>query len=100
MRDRLLAAGLTERTSPMSVTRPVNTLNSLEGFERIGAEPLRPARLQAFGQRAERHAFERVDAIGADGLFGAQQHHFVDETAADETRGNFRPALDHQACNA
>jgi D-arabinose 1-dehydrogenase-like Zn-dependent alcohol dehydrogenase len=45
---------------------PVNTSGLLEYFERVGPELFAATRLQLPGKTVERHAFERIDAIGAE----------------------------------
>src|SRR5450631_3376398 len=100
MRCRLSARGLTDRTSPTSVTMPVNMSRMLKHFERIGPELFAAARVQLSGEAVERHALQRRDAAGADTLLTAQHYHLIDKIGSSESAGHLRPALYHQPGDA
>src|SRR6476620_6118614 len=101
MRCRLPARGLTERTSPMSVTMPVNmALSPHEAFYRIGAELFAAAQCETAGQRVERHSVQRVDSGCADGLLTTQHDRFVNKIGIDETGRDRRSTFDHQPSDA
>src|SRR5664279_895823 len=100
MRCRLSARGLTERTSPRSVTMPVNMSRTLKHLERVGPELLAAARVQLPGEAVERHSLQRRDAAGADALLAAQHCHLIDKIGSGESAGHLRPALYHQPGDA
>src|SRR5476651_1777339 len=95
MRCRLSARGLTDRTSPTSVTMPVNMSRTLKHLERIGPELFAAARVQLSGEAVERHALQRRDAAGADTLLTAQHYHLIDKIGSSESAGHLLPALPH-----
>src|SRR5664280_1975340 len=87
MRCRLSARGLTDRTSPTSVTMPVNMSRTLKHLERVGPEFFAAARVQLPGETVERHALQRLDAVRADGLFSAQQRDLVHQSGGGDGAG-------------
>ena len=68
MRERLLATGLTERISPTSVTRPVNTLHPLKCFKRIGADGIDALEGMPLGALTEGLQSHGTERLGADTL--------------------------------
>src|SRR5476649_2090675 len=100
MRCRLSARGLTDRTSPTSVTMPVNMSRTLKHLERIWPELFAAARVQLPGETIKRHAVQRRDAAGADALLTAQHYHLIDKIGSGESAGHLRAALHHQPGDA
>src|SRR5450756_962709 len=100
MRCRLSARGLTDRTSPTSVTMPVNMSRTLKYLERVRPKFFAAARVQLPGETVERYAVKRLDAVRADGLFSAQQRDLVHQSGGGDGAGHLRPALHHQPGDA
>src|ERR1019366_2232727 len=100
MRCRLSARGLTDRTSPTSVTMPVNMSRTLKHLERVGPEFFAGARVQLPGETVERHALQRLDAVRADGLLAAPHYHLIDKIGSGKSAGHLRAALHHQPGDA
>src|SRR6516165_6035826 len=95
MRYRLSACGLTDRTSPTSVTMPVNMSGPGKRIERVG-----PERLAATCLHLPGHAFERRDASFADHPGAAQQRHFVYQSCGSHATRELRAAFHHYAGDA
>src|ERR1039458_1096972 len=100
MRCRLSARGLTDRTSPTSVTMPVNMSRTLKYLERVRPKFFDDEADQLPVETVERHALQRLDAVRADGLFSAQQRDLVHQSGGGDGAGNLRPALHHQPGDA
>src|ERR1700730_12041178 len=61
------------------------------------ADQFEPGRLR---ERGERAALQRIDAVWADRLAGAQQRGFVDEVGSEHGGGETRSGLDHEPRDA
>jgi hypothetical protein len=71
----------------------------------VALEPVRPDHLgagerQPPGERIERPALQRVEAVRPDRGRGAQEHGFVHEVGIEERGGKHRPGLDHEPRDA
>src|SRR5580692_12279650 len=91
----------TSRTSPKSLTIPVN-IDLLAGVMDLTIGPHRLAAdlLQPSSQRLHRIRCKRVDPVRTDAVWRVKQHRFIDQIGSDEGSGERRSALDHQAGNA
>src|SRR5579862_4505876 len=91
----------TSRTSPKSLTIPVN-IDLLAGIMDLAVGPHRLAAdlLQPSSQRFHRIRCKRVDPIRTDAVWRVKQHRFIDQIGSDKGAGKRRAALDHQPCDA
>src|ERR1700758_80239 len=102
-RRRPSARSSVSRTSPKSLTIPVNTaLPSFENLATILADGLAAdaRKVRRSAQRRERHPFERIDAVGSDDFVRAEKRDFVNEIGGKQGRRQDRPGLDHQPADA
>src|SRR5262249_46280728 len=86
----------------MSLIMPVNNSDSLEGFDGILANDFDTSRAQyrRGRQRSERHAFQGINAVGADRLRATQYHRLVDKIGGEKRRRNDRAAFKDQPGDA
>src|SRR5271170_4982596 len=91
----------TSRTSPKSLTIPVNIdLLACILVLAIGPHRLAANLLQPSSQRLHRLRCKRIDPIRADGLRRMKQHRLIDQIDGDECRCERRAAFYHQPGNA
>src|SRR5580658_5785330 len=91
----------TSRTSPKSLTIPVNielpacVIDLAIGPDRLAADLLQPS-----SQRLDGIRCKRLDAIRTDDFRCMEQHRFIDQIGGDERGGKRRAAFDHQPGDA
>src|SRR5580698_6435412 len=91
----------TSRTSPKSLTMPVN-IGLLTGVIDLAIGPHRLAAdlLQPSSQRLQRAGCKRIDPIRTDDFRRMKQNRFIDQIGGDECGGKRRAAFDHQPGDA
>src|ERR1700692_1271935 len=91
----------TSRTSPKSLTIPVN-IELLAGVINlpIVAHWLAADLLQSSSQRFHRARCKRIDPTRADDFRRLEQHRFIDQIGSDEGGSERRAAFDHQPGDA
>src|SRR5271167_3239016 len=96
-----LAFSSTSRTSPKSLTIPVNIdLLACVIDLPVGSYRLAPDLPQSSSQRLHRVRCKRIDPIRADDFWRMKQDCLIDQIGGDECGGERRAAFDHQPGNA
>src|SRR6202451_1252770 len=87
----------TSRTSPKSLTIPVN-IESLADIIDLAIRPHQLATdlLQSPSQRLHGISCKRLDAVRTDDFRPMEQHRFIDQIGGDECGSERRAAFDHQ----